>query len=139
MTIEGGQRGYVAGVIDCDGSIFVSYQSRYDTYRLALNVSNTASELPGWFKGSFGGSVSHRKPRSDRHSNEHVWVAYNKAAENVIRLVLPYLIVKRRQALLALEFASTLDLNTGRIPPSFKDIRRRVYEEMKALNMKGVR
>jgi hypothetical protein len=50
---------------------------------------------------------------------------------------LPYLLVKRQQALLALEFASTIIPNTNSIPESYRQLRAEIYAKMGELNKRG--
>lgn len=136
MNIEDGHRGYIAGVIDCDGSIFVA--SHNGSYRLGLSVFNSSRQLPEWFASTFGRKIYSIRRRSDKHSTEYSWTIYNKGAADIIQKVLPFMVVKRKQALLAIEFAATLDIGS-RLPESFKGIRQRVCEEMKELNKRGIR
>ena len=138
MNLDDGSRGYVAGVIDCDGSICI-VKNGNGSLRLKLAVYNSSRALTDWFAQTLGGKVATTKPRSERRSTEYSWSVYNAQASELIQLVLPYMVVKRRQALLGIEFASTLDRVDSRLPDVFRSIRHRVYEEMKELNMRGVR
>ena len=138
MSLDEGSRGYVAGVVDCDGSICI-IRDKNGYLRLKLGVYNSCKGMTDWFSAKLGGKSTSSRPRNSRCSTEYSWSVYNQKAADVIGLILPYMVVKRRQALLAIEFASTLGRSDARLPNVFKEIRQRVYEEMKELNMRGMR
>lgn len=138
--LEPGHRGYVAGVLDCDGSIWICATKRKNanpSYTLRINVTNTRGALPRWFADHFGGEAKQYAKRSDNWRGAYRWYASGLAAANVVRLCLPYLVIKRGQALLALEFASTIIPGTNKLPESFHKIRERIYLEMRELNQRG--
>lgn len=138
MILDEGSRGYVAGVVDCDGSICI-IRDKKGHMRLKLAVYNSSKHVTDWFSSNLGGKTVNSRPRNSRCSTEYSWSVYNQRAAEVIGVILPYMVIKRRQALLAIEFASTLDRSDARLPNVFKEIRLRVYEEMKELNMRGMR
>lgn len=137
VDLEEGQRGYAAGVIDCDGTICIARDKR--AFRLHLAVYNSREDLLLWFVHCFGGRSRKSRARSDNRSTEYTWACTNLDAVKVLHVILPYLVIKRKQALLAIEFASTLDRSQARLPQVYKDLRARAYEEMKSLNMRASR
>ena len=141
QPFDSGYRGYVAGVLDCDGSIFVTRQviasREHPHYTLRISVSNTRPGLPQWFADQFGGNVGCYKKGSHKWKPEWRWACTNTLAADVLRCCLPYLVIKNVQGLLGLEFATTVTPHGKHLPQSFRAIRTRIYEQMGTLNKKG--
>jgi hypothetical protein len=137
-----GLRGYVAGVLDCDGSIWVARNARSNgavRHSLHIAVSNTRRGLPHWFAETFWGSVRVSPSRGEKWCSEKKWEAQGERAVVVLRFALPYLVIKREQAILGLEFASTIGERGGPLPAAFKEHRERIYHAMQELNKRGPR
>ena len=139
--LESGLRGYVAGVLDCDGSIWISSDlkptRKHTQYRLHVSVTNTRSDLPKWFAAQFGGVSKSYPARSEKWRPEHRWACSGLRAASVVSLALPYLIIKHQQGLYALEFGSTITPGCKQLPESFREIRARLYGDMLVLNKRG--
>lgn len=132
----------MAGVIDCDGAIWIgadkSRNRKHPLYTLRISVSNTRPKLLHFFAEQFGGRVLRYEKKSDKWRNEYRWAKSGTPAADVIRHCLPYLVIKREQALIALEFASTILEGSNRhIPDSYRELRERLYHQMLELNKKG--
>ena len=137
--LEPGYRGYVAGVLDCDGSIWIGVDrsGAYVRHTLRVNVTNTRQALPEWFAEHFGGRCTHYPKKKAEWRDEYRWQVSGLTALPVLQVCLPYLLVKRQQALLALEFASTIIPNTNSIPESYRQLRAEIYAKMSELNKRG--
>jgi len=61
-----------------------------------------------WLKETFGGGVYEQKRYDGRKRPIYVWVAQCGTAAEFLRMTLPYLRVKRKQAEIALELQSRL-------------------------------
>lgn len=136
--------GYLAGMIDGEGYISVSkgvtsqvtkrgYTSASPRYALNVAVTGTNLKLMQWLVGHFGGDYNQDKPNKDNPEwkNRITWKifgAHNKLL--LLKLILPYLVMKRRQAELAIEF---LEMNGERNPVKREEIR----QEMLKLNKRG--
>ena len=108
---------YLAGFVDADGSISLVRDKYFDKklnrdrykYRIKLSVHNCKIEPIEVFKKCFGGGKL-RNTRRGKAMAEHPnwrecyeWTLWSKQAEDAIRLLLPFLLIKKQQALLALE------------------------------------
>lgn len=101
---------YAAGFFDGEGHIAItrvkkarSEEAKYHV--MSVSISNTNLTVLKWFEEHFSGRVSsHRMPLNPNWLPSWRWTAANKGAEAFLKTVLPYLIVKREQALVALEF-----------------------------------
>lgn len=134
------QRAYAAGVIDCDGAIWICRSSRgrnRATHSVRVNVTNTRPELIDWFSlnlvGSSAGQAYTKNPRAKAVSR---WQATSLNAKHVLEQVLPFLVLKREQALVALEFCSTLEVS-GKLPDALYSMREELYQKMRKLNKRG--
>ncbi len=96
------QASYIAGFIDGEGSIMVI--GRKYGAAIRLTASNTKLLVLEWLCEVTGvGQVINTRIQKDNHRAAHNWVVNAQAAEAVIRQIEPYLILKREQALLALD------------------------------------
>ena len=136
MSLDHTQRSYAAGVIDCDGSIYVANCGKSQSPHLRVAVYNTRRGLIDWFADKYGGTVGECK-RGGR-SREYSWTLYGRGASTVLMDILPYLVIKREQALLAIEFISTLSEDGGTtLPADVRDLRARLRNRLRELNRKG--
>jgi hypothetical protein len=140
--------GYLAGMMDGDGHISITrsdcptHKTRHGKivrytdpvrYGIVVAVSNTDIRLVKHLKEMFGGSYNGGKPFKG-HPNwkpKYQWnVSGNQNKELVLLALLPYLILKREQAIIALEF---LRLRNERVPEK----RQELYERLAVLNKRG--
>jgi len=104
---------YVAGVVDADGCIRF-HREKYPTrggikhsYHAVVIVTNTNKWLVEWLRFSFGGTVyKHAEAQNERQERCWRWYIKHQKAADFLRLILPYLKMKRDQAVLAIEFQS---------------------------------
>ena len=101
---------YLAGFVDGEGSIGINANDRGTSrvcYDSRFVVTNTNKEVLDIFKSVFGGSVGARKKISGRKP-VWTWSTSNKLAVNALRLLRPYLRIKRYQADLIFEWSKTV-------------------------------
>jgi hypothetical protein len=101
---------YTAGLFDGEGSIVIGCGKRPDRrapqYWLQVGITNTDREIIDWLLATFGGHVSDNSHAPSRRRQRPCWawrVMSNEAA-TFLESILPYLRIKREQALIALEF-----------------------------------
>lgn len=140
--------GYLAGLIDGEGHISITHSDKptYRTqrgkeklypcpirYGVIVAVSNTDIRLMKRLKEMFGGSYNGGKPFKN-HPNwkpKYQWnVSGNENKELILLALLPYLVLKREQAIIALEF---LRLRNEKAPEK----RQELYERNIVLNKRG--
>lgn len=116
---------YLAGFIDGEGSIFITtrkpriekennYQYSVQHY-LYLVVVNTNPKPIKLLKEVFGGRIYSLRGTSCGWRPTWRWETVCKKAESIIRELLPYLIVKKEEAELALEFRKECKKPLGQI------------------------
>ncbi len=100
---------YAAGVIDSDGCIG-AYNTRpkLDTrsahFQVTVRVAMYDDRVIDFFKDNFPEGTTHQENRKTTRKPVLVWQARNKKAEEFLTKILPYLVGKRDQADLVLEF-----------------------------------
>ena len=102
---------YIAGIIDGEGCILISrsvtidehYEIEVVNYNLRLHIVNTNLDVIEWLKNKLEeGVVSKRKPKNCLQQ-----YTYHLSGDRVALLcekLLPYLIIKKEQAINAIEF-----------------------------------
>ena len=109
---------YAAGIIDGEGCIGIEKSTRGSDYRWRQNkrgyrmsvyvtVCNTNLELLEWLEQRFGGYIKEERHRHLGWKRAWAWRLCSIQAGNLLKLVIPYLIVKRRQAEIAIELQNT--------------------------------
>ena len=107
-----GQLGYLAGIIDGEGCIRIDRTKAGKTCKrpyiffLLLTVSNTDSLLCQYLKQTYEGytyPLYHNK-YNEKHSTCWEWRITGYRAAALLKLVYPYLRVKKQQAEIAMEF-----------------------------------
>jgi hypothetical protein len=98
---------YLAGIIDGEGHIGLNRDST--RYKLGLAVKSTCKELADWIAGTTRlGKVREFKDKRPTSAGTrqviHEWRVFTNQARSVLESVLIHLIVKREQAMLAIEY-----------------------------------
>lgn len=87
---------FLAGYMDADGSFFVSLSGGYyQPAASAVSIDKPVLEAPA---RTFGGSVRPRPVPKGNHKPAYQWAVMFDRAREVAQALLPYLILKRRQA-----------------------------------------
>jgi hypothetical protein len=129
---------YLAGIIDGEGTITIGRQKQYkrETYvfRTWIFVANTFKPLVELLKQRHGGNWAlGGKPRTKRYKQGYVWHMLDRETiAPLLRSIMPYLVVKRRQAELVLRFIESRQLQprgAAYTPEEF-----RIYETVRDMN-----
>jgi hypothetical protein len=95
---------YAAGIIDGEGCISICQRANRLTYRATVVVQMCDPQAIEFLHKTFGGSLNfQRVQRQPNHRPCHAWGVAAKEASYVCRLLLPFLRVKRQQALNVIE------------------------------------
>jgi hypothetical protein len=148
---------YLAGIIDGEGSIcaYKVYPAGYNryanaSYRCVLNISNTRKVLMDWLDENFSnfnsGQKQHKRSIYKKNSTHdrmiYEWVVQGHRLADVCGQLLPYLVLKKRQAELAIEFRGTFGIEKSfgkdrKLDPKIIEHRERILFELRELNAKG--
>jgi len=107
----------LAAFIDGEGTIVIkSYKVKYT--QLFIRIANTDPRLPIWCKDVFGGQLYASDSNAIRKNGRRVytWVLQSKKAELILRGCLPYFLLKKEQAEIALVYRKTFDHVKGLTP-----------------------
>ena len=101
---------YLAGIIDGEGSIYIGNFSCNATtgakyYQTNIEITNTDKNLVDWLLNTFGGLLltytAKQTPKNSRRT-VYRWVATGERVTHLCEIMMPYLVAKRRQAILLL-------------------------------------
>lgn len=140
---------YLAGAIDADGCVSVvkmaqTVRGKSLRYDARLQLTNTNLHFLESVQAQYGG---HIKVANRGINTSPKWkIGYHlcwgtKSSESVIRQILPYLIIKKARAELALQLRSTMGHYVGqggKLPQETIEKRESIFLEMKRLNLRGV-
>jgi hypothetical protein len=117
---------YLAGILDAEGTISL-YESKR-SFDPKIQLSNTDMRVFDFLLERFGGSVSSSKRE---HRELGVWVLPTRFLENTLLAILPYLVTKREQAVLLLDwFRNRKNLSD--------DETREIIKKFRVLNLRGL-
>lgn len=151
---------YLAGAIDSDGTIGIkksTYAMRKikdcnaPTYSERLALRQVTPEIPRLLQEQFGGALYITKPYSKNGRHLYSWQITDQKAVTCLKALLPYLRVKRPQALNCLELRKFKErskkqrvkkgrgyVGSAARCPKISAEMERLYERAKALNKVGV-
>lgn len=128
---------WLAGIIDGEGSIFVMKQKRNDRDRdinfiLRVSVDSTDPYMtPACQEIAGGPCVTQKRDKRPECSDGLKWQVNGKYAIKVLEAILPYLRVKKHQALLAIEFQKTTKKHWKRMTQSDYEQQEIIYNKLK--------
>lgn len=101
---------YAAGIIDGEGCIYAAIRTYngYPSTFLQLGVVMCSEIVIQWLHETFGGSVYVSQPPSANHQVRFSWQVRGRNAPKVLKSLLPYLLEKRKRAVLAIELGGMI-------------------------------
>jgi hypothetical protein len=134
----------LAAFIDGEGMIDIhthtqfqpSMKCRYTTRYVRVVMVNTDPRLAIWCKDVFGGhvGVDRKRPTHGKWRNTLRWYVSTKKAVSIIKGCLPYFLLKREQAELAIAFQDTVrPMGPHGHPKETMDRRIEIQQQMKLL------
>lgn len=138
---------YTAGMLGGEGSIIISSSKRNystTTHSLRVVICNTQRTLMDWLLRHYGGHVHplRRIPDKQRPNEKVVWT-WGKAgieAGEFLKPLMPYLLLKRKQVELAIEFSGLVRVKgkgTRNLTSEEWANRERLKQAVSALNKRG--
>jgi len=101
---------YLAGLFDGEGCIHIAKPKTTSgySYSLTISIHQKHSETVKKVHHCFGGNFNECK------NGTYTWQCQGAEAGNVLRLVLPFLIEKKEQAELGIDFLETFNYGVGK-------------------------
>lgn len=130
LTLAPDDAGYVAGIIDGEGTITLSRRHARDQRQLVVSVSSTERPILEWVRKQVGaGKITGKRTVSDRHNPGLTYTVSNRQALDLLRQIAPRLrSYKRARAELVLERYAELTPRNGRYTAELIE-RRRAFEQ----------
>jgi hypothetical protein len=137
---------YMAGIIDGEGCFFIGTVPKKDGdgyisqhYRGLLKVDNTDIRLIEWIDITFSGtSSSNTKWTSTRRFERKIfsWIATGDRLLDIAEHILPYLVIKKEQCEIMIEFRKTYTQRLGstKVSKENLDIRQQCLEKIRKHN-----
>lgn len=134
---------WIAALLDCDGSIGIWKSERGEKirYRVYIVFTNTNKKIAEKFKNIVHGRLVKKENKTQHKSNgKPLYYAKRNDMVNtypILKQILPYLVIKKEQAQLILEFID-IGKKNYRDTSGKKYTKRQheIYEEIKRLNQK---
>lgn len=129
-TLAPDDAGYLAGIIDGEGTITLSRRHARDQRQLVVSVSSTERPMLEWVRKQVGaGKITGKRTVSDRHNPGFTYTVSNRQALDLLRQVAHRLrSYKRARAELVLERYAELTPRNGRYTVELLE-RRRAFEQ----------
>lgn len=95
-------KAYIAGCIDGDGHIGISSHGQYSP---CIQLVGQSKELMDYIQKCFGGTYSNKNKNRPDKEPFYEWNMYGRTAQiEFVESILPYLVIKKSQAKILLEF-----------------------------------
>lgn len=102
---------YVAGLIDGEGCITIPGRGENGplSVRIDVGMSDSAQPLLKSLACRYGGKVRFSRAPSRKWKGAHAWGVFGKSAAELLRRILPYMMLKRDQAQMAIRLQDIID------------------------------
>ena len=129
---------YAAGLIDGEGCIGMYWNSVHKNYQLRITVEMTEKGGLDVLYNLFGGRWYYKSPNQSQNlQGRYSWMVFNAEAEKALQSLLPYLIVKKKHAAIALEARWSGNVRFQRLSRQEINKRESVAKRIKNLNKRG--
>jgi hypothetical protein len=136
VNMSENERGYLAGAVDCDGFISMQGKRKRQNFQVWVGVANTDYNLVKKCLEITKIGRIHKATKHHPWKPAYFWSVYTfTGSYSVLKQIEPYLVRKKKQAQLALEFLElrkTMIRRNSRLIVT-KDVLE-IYEEMRKMN-----
>lgn len=132
---------YMAGLVDGEGTVTICRERRKNDrfeYYLRIKIEMTSQRTVEGVQGTFRGNLTYYKPRKKNYKPTVAWTVKRKHAKEFLLHVLPYLTVKRAEAVFALKYQEKAEEQAAawhRYPVEVLQWRDEMYLKMRALKL----
>jgi hypothetical protein len=149
MKLSNVEKAYLAGLIDGEGYIGILRNKRgnkksfHSTWPIVftpvIKVAMIDRPVIEWLYATLGGSFETRKPTMLNQRESYGWTCRKASVATILKLIYPYLRVKKPHADIIFEYMTTRDGTAKPITKAVYDKRMNLYEQLHALTIKGPR
>lgn len=136
---------YLGGFFDGEGSVFIGRLKRPSgnpSYRINVSCAGTVKEPIEMYRKLFSKSrqeLIFRSKKNPKYKPYWMWMATGHLAAEFLRIILPYLVIKKEQARLALEFYEWREsLGKTGIPRKSSEVQRMEQYRKRIHELKGM-
>lgn len=139
MARDKGNLAYTAGIVDGEGCISISKRKIKSSiiYFLVVTIVNTNPQLVEYLHSSFGGHFRKRR-QYKLYRPVYCWQVSSKSAGEFLKLLFPYLLLKKPQAELAFRFQARRHSGGRRLTAEERVLDEANYTLMKKYNRRGI-
>jgi hypothetical protein len=141
---------WIAGFMDGEGTITIKKYARYKgqsiRYQAYMCICQATEDNESALKAlelvqkNFGGSIYPQSKSKDTNArSSHQWLVVSSTAVDCVKQLLPYLVVKRKQAELLIKYGEGINSKRGakRLTDEILQQRYDYWYEMRKLNVRG--
>lgn len=128
---------YIAGLIDGEGCIGVYHNKVYNSYQLRVQIEMCDEEGLNLVNSLFHGRWYYKTYRPPRRPTT-TWMALGSHGELLLRQIIPFLRVKKKQALEALKADWSSYNSNNPVPESEQYTRQSISIKLKEYNKRGI-
>lgn len=130
---------WLAGFVDGEGYVGLpqygsSTKTTHYKYSPRLSIGNTNKKVIEYIVNKFGGTIYEQKCKKKQYKKVWCWRLYSKKAAYILKLIYPYLKVKKENADIIFEFIKLLQISTKSMPEEIAEKRYALYLSMRQLN-----
>jgi hypothetical protein len=96
MKLSDTEAAYAAGILDGEGSVYLSRNRRSRWPSPMVSVASTDHELLEWLRSRAGGSIVQKKTYQPQHARSYDWKLTDRRALMFLEIVRPFLVIKRK-------------------------------------------
>jgi hypothetical protein len=145
LNLSNSDAAYLAGLVDGEGCVSAWHRKAYSENRErnpsamgGVRIEMCAPDLVQWVRSITGlGKVYHLPARRVTHKDSWLWQPGLRESAQFLEALLPYLRLKRRQALLVIELAH-IKAQSRRGRQHDLERQQGIVQEIQALNKRGL-
>lgn len=146
------QIAYLAGIMDGEGTFFIGdYSGNRKNgdkhFQVVIKITSTDKCLIDWVLNIFGGTYAfYKASKVSKKSRRdvHIWQATGDRLQHICELMIPYLIIKKKQAEILVEMRKTYknQMNVKgiqcvqRIPSDVLAFRQKLLQDLRSLHIR---
>ncbi len=115
---------YLAGIVDGEGCLTSNKTSQNGRFRPRFTVTSTFQPLIAWCKMLWGGKYYVTHPKNTKKKTSYTWIVHTNQAIELIKCLLPYLKIKKREAKVFISFFKTDVLTSQRLAKELSALKR---------------
>jgi hypothetical protein len=144
---------YMAGIMDGEGTFYIgNYSGNRKNgdkhFQTLIAIATTDKSLMDWLHNIFGGGVRSYTPKQmAKNSRKQVyrWCATSNRMLQICQIILPYLVIKKRQAEIMIEIRETFNdehnikgrQHVQNLPKGILETRQRLMDELQLLHTRS--